>query len=66
MTAFGYYEGGAFLIPKYRVLLDYKPGAILVADVNQFHGNLPLLKGSVRIGAVFYSAEPLFRCGSAQ
>ena len=64
----GTYEGCFLCFPKYRVAVDMKSGAVLLADVHEWHGNTPLVgtDGNYeRISLVFYYREKMRECGSA-
>jgi len=63
----GRYEGGYFVIPKYRVAVDMRHGDVLLADVHEWHGNTKIV-GSPdyeRISVVFYYRQKMLQCGSA-
>ena len=36
---YGYYHGGYYVIPKYRIAIDMKSGDHLCVDVHEFHSN---------------------------
>jgi len=58
--------GGELAFPRYRVAVDYRMGDVLLCDVHQVHGNLPIrgFEGEyVRLSLVFYlRAAMLKKC----
>lgn len=62
----GNYLGGELVIPRFRKALRFKNRDIILFDVHQVHGVMPL-HGAwgrfVRMTAVFYLRENLLRCG---
>lgn len=64
----GTYEGGQLVIPRFRIAIDLKHRDVVLFDVGQVHGVVPL-SGSWgrfnRITVVHYLRENLLRCGDA-
>lgn len=61
----GYYEGGHFCLPEYRVAVEMKNSDLLFADVHKWHGNTPIKNESqdwLRISFVMYYREYMYRC----
>lgn len=48
----GKFEGGALVLPRFRIAIDFRPGDVLFFDPNQLHGNLPF-KGQ-RVSIALY------------
>jgi len=48
----GSFEGGALVLPRFRIAIAFRPGDVLFFDPNQFHGNLPF-KGE-RVSIALY------------
>lgn len=64
----GHYEGGLFVLPRYRVAVDIRTADVLMVDVHEWHGNTPIVgkPGTYeRISCVFYYRENMEHCGSA-
>jgi hypothetical protein len=61
MSTFGDFDGGALVFPRYRVGVNYQPGDVLLADVHELHGNLPLITGE-RVTAVFFARSGMDKC----
>jgi hypothetical protein len=62
LTTLGDFEGAELCFPQYGVVVDYKPGDVLIADVkNELHGNLPLVDGE-RVTCVFFVREGMHEC----
>jgi hypothetical protein len=62
LTTLGEFEGAELCFPQYGVVVDYKPGDVLIADVkNELHGNLPLVGGE-RITCVFFVRDGMHEC----
>jgi hypothetical protein len=60
------YKGGQLVFPQFGVAVDWGNNDLLLADVHQWHGNLPIrgLPGSwVRLSVVFYYREHMRQCG---
>jgi hypothetical protein len=47
------FAGGLFVLPAFLVAVDLMPGAVLIVDNREFHGNTPFLSGC-RVAAVTY------------
>ncbi len=64
----GDYEGGELVIPRFRLAIRFKHKDVVLFDVGQVHGVMPL-KGAWgrfnRITVVHYLRENLLRCGDA-
>jgi hypothetical protein len=58
MCTLGCYMGGAICFPRYRAIVQYKPGDLLFADVHEAHGNFPMVEGE-RICCVFHVRKRL-------
>jgi hypothetical protein len=61
MATLGNWEGNALVFPKYRLGCDYRPGDVILADVHELHGNLPLLSGE-RVACVFFVRTGMDQC----
>jgi hypothetical protein len=61
MASLGDFEGNELVFPKYRIGVDYRPGDVILADVHEFHTNLPLLSGE-RVSCVFFVREGMDAC----
>ncbi len=61
MACLGGFEGNELVFPKYRIGVDYRPGDVILADVHEFHTNLPLLSGE-RVSCVFFVREGMNEC----
>jgi hypothetical protein len=57
----GTLTGGELVLPRWRVVIAYRPGDVLLFDEGQLHGNLPF-KGE-RLSAAFYCARGIADCG---
>jgi len=56
----GEFSGGQLIFPRYRVAVDFQMQDVLLADVHEPHGNLPILGADGeyhRISLVFYLRE---------
>jgi hypothetical protein len=53
LTAFGRWSGGALCFPRLRVAFAVQPGDVLIADMQEQHGNVAPLVGT-RISVVAY------------
>jgi hypothetical protein len=53
LTAFGRWAGGDVCFPRLRVAFALKPGDVLIADMQEQHGNVAPLAG-VRVAVVCY------------
>jgi Oxygenase domain of the 2OGFeDO superfamily len=62
MTTFGEFQGAELCWPRFRFGIEYKPGDLLLGQVHELHGNLPLLWGS-RLTAVFFARKGMDGCG---
>lgn len=61
----GYYEGGYFCLPEYKIAIDMQNGDLLFADVHKWHGNTPFNNCSddfLRIAFVMYYREYMYKC----
>lgn len=61
MASLGEWEGNALVFPKYRIGCNYQPGDVILADVHEMHGNLPLLSGE-RVACVFFVRTGMDQC----
>ncbi|MGD0792055.1 MAG: hypothetical protein ABR920_09815 [Terriglobales bacterium] len=61
MASLGEWEGNALVFPKYRIGCNYQPGDVILADVHEMHGNLPLLSGE-RVACVFFVRTGMNQC----
>ena len=61
MASLGDWTGNALVFPKYRIGCNYEPGDVILADVHEFHGNLPLLSGE-RVSCVFFVRTGMDKC----
>jgi hypothetical protein len=61
MASLGEWTGNVLVFPKYRIGCDYRPGDVILADVHEFHGNLPLLSGE-RVSCVFFVRTGMDQC----
>ncbi|MGB9233872.1 MAG: hypothetical protein WCC04_05620 [Terriglobales bacterium] len=61
MASLGEWEGNALVFPKYRIGCNYQPGDVILADVHEMHGNLPLLSGE-RVACVFFVRTGMHQC----
>jgi hypothetical protein len=62
MVSLGDFEGNELVFPKFRIGCDYRPGDVILADVHEFHSNLPLLPNSERVSCVFFVREGMDAC----
>jgi hypothetical protein len=62
MASLGEWEGNQLVFPKYRIGADYRPGDVILADVHEWHTNLPLLPGGERVSCVFFVREGMNEC----
>ncbi|HEX6822283.1 MAG TPA: hypothetical protein VF123_09530 [Candidatus Sulfotelmatobacter sp.] len=53
LAAFGRWAGGALCFPRLRVAFELRPGDVLIADMQEQHGNVAPLVGT-RISVVAY------------
>lgn len=53
LTAFGRWAGGALCFPRLRVAFSLQPGDVLIADMQEQHGNVAPLMGT-RVSVVAY------------
>lgn len=63
----GYYEGGYFCLPQYRIAVDMHNTDMLFVDVHKVHGNTPFKNESedyLRIAFVMYYREYMYKCSS--
>jgi hypothetical protein len=64
----GQYEGGYFVLPKWRVAIDLNNCDVLFVDVHQWHGNTPIIGNQgeyERVSLVMYYRENIQYCGTA-
>jgi hypothetical protein len=61
MATLGDWKGNAIVWPKYRIGVDYRPGDVLLGDVHEYHGNLPLLSGE-RVSCIFFVRTGMHQC----
>lgn len=61
MATLGAFSGGELCFPKFRVLADYRPGDVILADVHELHGNFPQLDGE-RVACVFFCRTDQHKC----
>ena len=64
MLTLGNFTGGYLCFPEYGLAVDYRPGDILLADVDCIHGNFPI-EGD-RIACVLYARDKISQCGSLE
>jgi hypothetical protein len=62
MASLGDFEGNELVFPKFRIGVDYRPGDVILADVHEFHTNLPLMPGGERVSCVFFVREGMHEC----
>jgi hypothetical protein len=55
LVATGDFEGGALVLPRWRIAFALKVGDVLLFDAEQLHGNLPI--SGKRLSAAFYCAS---------
>jgi hypothetical protein len=51
----GRFDGGALVLPRWRLSFAYRPGDLLLFDAEELHGNLPFV--GERMSAAFYCAR---------
>lgn len=61
LATLGEFAGAELCFPQYGVAVDYQPGDVLLADVHELHGNLPLLRGE-RLTSVFFTRKGMHEC----
>ncbi len=61
LTVIGDFDGGVIGFPKYDVGVDVKSGDVLLMNVHELHGNLPITRGE-RLSFVCYLREKMHRC----
>jgi hypothetical protein len=64
----GEYTGGSLVFPKWGLAVNVDTRAVLLGDVHQWHGNLPIIgtKGEYqRLSCVFYYRSRLPLCQRA-
>jgi hypothetical protein len=66
MLTLGNFKGGALVFPAFKVAIDYQPGSLILADVHETHGNLPLKDGDDRVTCILYVRERIKKCGLAE
>jgi hypothetical protein len=54
-------RAGAIVLPRYRVAFAPRPTDVLLMNVHELHGNLPI-EGKERLTAVLYAREHLDEC----
>lgn len=65
----GKYQGAETCFPSWGVGVDVRTGDILLMDVHQLHGNLPMQKAdpnATRLAMVLYFREDIQKCGTAE
>lgn len=61
----GEYTGGDLVVPRYGVGVDLKDRDVILFDVHEVHGNVPIVTASEnaeRISVVFYFRERMIDC----
>lgn len=61
----GRYDGGYFVIPKYRVAVNMRHMDVLLVDVHEWHGNtelIPVSKYWTRLSTVHYFRSKMVGC----
>jgi hypothetical protein len=53
-------DGGELVIPKYRIAFAPRPTDVLLMNVHEVHGNLPII--GERLTAVLYAREHMHEC----
>jgi hypothetical protein len=56
----GDFSGGEIVFPRYRIAIDYRMQDVLLCDVHEVHGNLPIVgipENYARLALVFYLRE---------
>lgn len=64
----GVFEGGELAFPRFGVAVRLWTGDVLLADVHEAHGNLPIRARAgdwERLSLVLYLRERMLRCGTA-
>ena len=61
LSSFGKFEGCEFCLPRYEIGIDLQPSDLLLVNVREYHGNLPLTTGE-RYSLVSYSRQFINRC----
>jgi hypothetical protein len=61
MASLGDWQGNELVFPKYRIGCNYQQGDVILADVHEMHGNLPLLSGE-RVACVFFVRTGMDQC----
>jgi len=65
----GIFSGGQLCFPRYRVAVDFNDGDVLLANVHEAHGNMPLVpvtEDYLRMSCVFYFRERILQCGTPE
>jgi Oxygenase domain of the 2OGFeDO superfamily len=57
----GKFTGGELVLPRWRIVIAFKPGDLLLFDPQQLHGNLPIV--GERLSAAFYCEGRIADCG---
>jgi hypothetical protein len=61
------YYGAELIFPRYRIAVDMRAGGVCLADVNEVHGNAPLVGDNcVRFSFVFYCRNGMHQCGTME
>jgi hypothetical protein len=61
------YTGGELIFPRYRVAVDLRAGDVLLADVDEVHGNAPIVPTEgdpERLSVIAYYRAKMIRCGT--
>jgi hypothetical protein len=69
MLTAGDFSGGELVFPQYRVAVNYRMQDVLLADVHEPHGNLPILGTTgeyERVSLVLYFREGMLRACPAK
>jgi hypothetical protein len=60
LTTHGDFEGGYFIMPKFQIAFDVRPGDVLLANVHELHGNDKFT--GERVSVVYYARERMHLC----
>jgi hypothetical protein len=63
----GDWSGGELVFPRFRMGADVRVGDLIVSDMHELHGNLPLVLGpdALRLSFVGYARAAMCGCGTA-
>lgn len=50
-----------FIMPKFQIAFDVKPGDVLLANVHELHGNAAM--SGLRVSCVYRAREKMHLCG---